>query len=122
MAARLCLDCGLNRVKDDPTDELLNQKRSWFWFTYTLDKGFALNLGRTPNFSDYDITTSYPDFPDTPVYEMVRIWFDMARVHGQIYEKLYSAQGQLQNTDNKAQIARGLAERLLDQQRRCQVC
>ncbi|KAH8587449.1 hypothetical protein B0O99DRAFT_678074 [Bisporella sp. PMI_857] len=119
MAARICLDCGLHRVKNDPEDDLLNMKKTWFWLAYILDKGFALNLGRTPNFSDYDITTGYPEVPTYPFYDMMVIWFDFARAQGQIYEKLYSAQGQLQSPERKAAIARVLGEELLKLRRRC---
>jgi len=122
MAARLCLDCGLNKLKENPDDELLNTKKSWFWFTYILDKAFSLSLGRSPNFSDYDITIAYPDLPSTPTYEIIVIWFDCAKIQGKVYEQLYSAQGKLQDVETKTQVARRLATEFLDLRRRCQVC
>lgn len=52
-AARLCMDSGLNRLKDNSDDiDELNRKKMVFWFTYAFDKAMSLNFGRSPNFSD----------------------------------------------------------------------
>jgi len=121
MASRLCLDCGLNRLQDNPEDGLINLKRSWFWFTYGLDKGFALNLGLTSSFSDFDITTPYPEFPKGPTFGMITLWLDFAKVQGRIYEDLYSAQGLLKDTASKINAVQNLSAELRLLQTRCKV-
>ena len=124
MASRLCLDSGLNRFQDDPeTPETreVREKKVSFWLSYCLDKALSLNFGRTSNFSDFDITITYPSFPKSPITATYIIWMDLAKVQGRIYEKLYSAQGQLQPAQSKAAAARSLAQELLELQRRCQV-
>lgn len=124
MASRLCLDSGLNRLQDDPEGQEipeLRAKKVCFWIALSLDKALSLNFGRTSNFSDFDITTTYPNFPDTPYGATIKIWLDLGKIQGRIYEKLYSAQGQLQSPESKADAARGLAEELLELQRQCQV-
>ncbi|KAE9368960.1 hypothetical protein N431DRAFT_561255 [Stipitochalara longipes BDJ] len=123
MASRLCLDSGLNRLQDDPeipeTSEL-REKKTCFWLSYCLDKALSLNFGRTSNFSDFDITITYPSFSKSPITATYIIWMDLGKVQGRIYEKLYSAQGQLQSPESKAEAAGSLAKELLELQRRCQ--
>jgi hypothetical protein len=123
MAARLCLDSGLNRLKDPSEGESLetHAKKTLFWFTYALDKGLSLNFGRTSNFCDFDITVSYTNFPKEPIYGIYKIWLDLAVIQGKIYDKLYSAQGQIQNSQQKEHTARNLASELLDLRIKCKV-
>lgn len=123
LASRLCLDSGLNRLQDDPeipeTSDL-RAKKVCFWFTYSLDKALSLNFGRTSNFSDFDITVTYPNFPNTPITVTYIVWMDLGKVQSRIYEKLYSAKGQLESLESRANVARGLAQELRELQRRCQ--
>ncbi|KAL8407536.1 hypothetical protein RB594_006381 [Gaeumannomyces avenae] len=64
-----------------------------FWFTYTLDKGLALRLGRPSVIQDYDITVpwqvgrirGWDEYRDT-----LNVWIRHARVQGRMYDELYS--------------------------------
>ncbi|KAL2070276.1 hypothetical protein VTL71DRAFT_13302 [Oculimacula yallundae] len=112
-AARLCLDSGFNRLKDIAEDmDENNRRKVCFWLTYTFDKALSLNFGRSPNFSDYDISVGYPKFPEMPGRDAVYLWFDLARLQGSIYEKLYSATGQQDSVDLRTLNARHIASEL----------
>lgn len=122
-AARLCMDCGFNRLKDgaDGVDEV-NRIKVCFWFTYCFDKALSLNFGRSPNFSDYDISVGYPILPIDNGRDVVFLWFDIARLQGSIYEKLYSAKGQQDGPEVKALNARHIASELNHLRERLKVC
>jgi hypothetical protein len=92
-----------------------------FWFTYSFDKALSLNFGRTSNFSDFYITITYPSFLNTPITVTYIVWVDLGKVQSWIYEKLYSAKGQLESPESRANAARGLAQELRELQRRCRV-
>lgn len=121
LAARLCLDMGLHRLKDDSHDPLLGYKKQCFWHIYTLDKGLALNFGRTSNLQDFDITTGYPDsypwLPNSPWHTFKCCALDFAKVQSKIYEKLFSALGRSQDMGSKTESAQPIIveiERLID--------
>lgn len=64
-----------------------------FWFTYTLDKGLALRLGRPSVIRDYDITVPWQVGPirDWDEYrDTLNVWIRHARVQGRMYDELYS--------------------------------
>ncbi|KAH6670441.1 hypothetical protein B0J14DRAFT_565206 [Halenospora varia] len=103
VAARLCLDCGLNRLRDDPTDPLGNHKKMTFWMVYTIDKSLSLNFG-----------LSYPELKDPSQWPMTIFTFNFARVQSQIYEHLYSARAQLQEPDVRERYARKIAKKVDD--------
>jgi len=129
IASRLCLDLGFNRLKENPDDPDLNEKKNCFWFCYTLDRALSLNFGRSPNIPDFDITTPYPPIPDVAAgssfgakfFGLAFIWFDMSKIQSQIYEKLYSAKGELEDPQTRSQIARQLAAELISLRHRCHV-
>ncbi|CZS96334.1 uncharacterized protein RAG0_05706 [Rhynchosporium agropyri] len=109
-AARLCLASGLNRLKDSAEDtEEITRRKLCFWLTFILDKALSLNFGRSPNFSDYDISVGYPQYPKIHGRDALYLWFDMARAQGSIYEKLYSAKGQQDSAERRASSARLIA-------------
>merc|ERR1711939_633093 len=109
-AARLCMDSGLNRLKDGTEGvEELNRKKICFWFTYCFDRALSLNFGRSPNYSDYDISVGYPQLPEDGGRDVIFLWFDIAKLQGNIYEKLYSAKAQQDGPEVKAMNARHIA-------------
>ncbi|KAK0119466.1 hypothetical protein ONS95_010914 [Cadophora gregata] len=109
-AARLCMDSGLNRLRDNAEDiGELNRKKICFWFTYCFDKALSLNFGRSPNFSDYDISVGYPQLAADISCDAIFVWFDIAKLQGSIYEKLYSAKAQQDGPEMKATNARHIA-------------
>ncbi|GAB7351867.1 hypothetical protein MBLNU459_g2419t1 [Dothideomycetes sp. NU459] len=121
ISARLCLDLGLHRHKTNHQDPDDNIKKILFWYTYSFDRGLSLNFGRTPTFSDHDISIEYPAIqsPDTSTYDLHIIWLDLARIQGRIYQKLYSAQGQNGSQEQKTQSARSLFAELDALRQRC---
>lgn len=129
IAARLCLDLGLNRLEETSDDPEINEKKTCFWFCYCIDRALSLNFGRSPNMLDFDITTSYPAIPDFAsnssyggnFFSLAFIWFDLSKVQSQIYEKLYSAKGELDDPQTRSQIARRLAAQLISLRERCHV-
>ena len=113
MAARLCMDAGFHRLKDDDPDPQLNLKKVCFWSVYALEKVQSLSFGRTSNMQDFDITTSYPNmYPwlkHGAWHELSSCFWDVAKVQSQIYEKLYSAHGRLQDPALKMESVRSIA-------------
>jgi|TARA_R110002060_G_scaffold12655_5_gene18021 hypothetical protein len=109
------MDSGLNRLKDGTEGvEELNRKKICFWFTYCFDRALSLNFGRSPNYSEYvspscrdsnieyadgrtsyDISVGYPQLPEDGGRDVIFLWFDIAKLQGNIYEKLYSAKAQV---------------------------
>ncbi|GAB7351866.1 hypothetical protein MBLNU459_g2419t2 [Dothideomycetes sp. NU459] len=111
----------LHRHKTNHQDPDDNIKKILFWYTYSFDRGLSLNFGRTPTFSDHDISIEYPAIqsPDTSTYDLHIIWLDLARIQGRIYQKLYSAQGQNGSQEQKTQSARSLFAELDALRQRC---
>ncbi|EXJ56725.1 hypothetical protein A1O7_07069 [Cladophialophora yegresii CBS 114405] len=119
-AGRMALDAGYHRLPPYSVAPEATEKRRLFWFLYCVERGMALNLGRTPSMPDYDILTDRPKFPEEVhgVWgAMFNSWFDFAKVQGDIYDQLYSAQGQKQSVEVKAELARKLAARLQEVQK-----
>jgi hypothetical protein len=129
ISCRLCLDLGLNRLKGSPDDPEINEKKTCFWFCYSLDRALSLNFGRSPNMLDFDITTSYPTIPNVAAnssfgdkfFSLAFIWFDLAKIQSQIYERLYSAKGESEDPQTRSQTARRLAVELITLRKRCNV-
>ena len=122
MAARLCLDGGLNQLKNSTDDPELELKKACFWLTYATERVLSLNFGRPPTLSDVDITTGYPSPSSGLFYSFNTIWLDLAKVQGQIYNDLYSARGRLESPEVRARMARVLASELKMLQEKSRVC
>lgn len=121
-ASRMCLDNGFNRLKDTPGDQReLNRKKICFWFCYAFDKALSLNFGRTPNFSDFDISVTYPRMSSPDLQGLIESWFDICKIQGRIYEKLYSAQGQQSRPEVRVEHAKVLASELHQMRNRLMV-
>ncbi|KAL5114064.1 hypothetical protein ACEQ8H_008041 [Pleosporales sp. CAS-2024a] len=96
-AARLCQTLGYHRYQtmQKDTEEERQDKMHIFWMIYMFDKMVSLRLGRASFIQDYDISLPYfgdnrpaSDVPDAKL--MLTYWCKVARVQGQIYEKLFS--------------------------------
>ena len=88
-AARLCLDLGIHQQPPGSRGIQARRERVIFWFVYAMDKGLALNFGRTPNVHDYDMTIERPRIPDDidGIFAKYYVgWLDYAQVQGDIYE------------------------------------
>jgi hypothetical protein len=80
-------------IKGDDRDTRV-RKEKMFYFLYVLDKGLSLRLGRAGLCQDFDIDLPYPELGDDALgracTEEYRLFIQVARVQGLIYEQLYS--------------------------------
>jgi Fungal specific transcription factor domain len=120
-AARLALDLGIHRQPVGSTGPAARRERLLFWFVYAIDKGLALNFGRTPNIHDYDMTVERPRVPDDFSGALASHsigWLDYAQLQGDIYEQLFCATAQRQPQNVRTSRAHSLAARCRDLQTR----
>lgn len=134
-AAQLCQDLGYHRVTGGTvgvnnggvkaagqhdssgggSSVLGDKKAILFWFSYMLDRGLALRLGRAPTIQDFDVTLprviGQVNAPDM-WKEVLRLWIAHADIQGQIYERLYSPSSLGQPVGQRVETARRLAARL----------
>lgn len=134
-AAQLCQDLGYHRVTggtvevgspggggpakmvhDNGSSSVLSDKKAiLFWFSYMLDRGLALRLGRAPTIQDFDVTLprviGQVNAPDM-WKEVLRLWIAHADIQGQIYERLYSPSSLGHPVGQRVETARRLAGRL----------
>lgn len=136
-AAQLCQDLGYHRVTGGTVDVrspgggntgtggdnsssssasvLSDKKAILFWFSYMLDRGLALRLGRAPTIQDFDVTLprviGQVNAPDM-WKEVLRLWIAHADIQGQIYERLYSPSSLGHPVGQRVETARRLAGRL----------
>lgn len=136
-AAQLCQDLGYHRVTggtvevnsrgggsgasasivhDNGSSSVLSDKKAiLFWFSYMLDRGLALRLGRAPTIQDFDVTLprviGQVNAPDM-WKEVLRLWIAHADIQGQIYERLYSPSSLGHPVGQRVDTARRLAGRL----------
>ena len=114
-AVRMAQDAGYHRLPSFSVAPEATQKRCLFWFIYCIERGMALNFGRASSIQDWDIQSDRPRYPEEikilwgPLFSL---WFDFAKIQGEIYEQLYCARAQKQAIEVKAELARGLAVRL----------
>lgn len=94
----------------------LNDKKAiLFWFSYMLDRGLALRLGRAPIIQDFDITLPrvIGQVNATDMWkEVLRLWIAHSDVQGQIYQKLYSPTSLSHPVGQRVEAAQGLAAKL----------
>ena len=64
MAVRMALDAGYHRLPPFAVAPEVTEKRRIFYFLYCVERGMAINLGRSSSILDIDITTDRPKFPD----------------------------------------------------------
>lgn len=116
-ASRMLQDAGYHRLPPYSIAPEAARKRILFWLIYSLDRSMALNLGRSPNIQDCDITVELPRVPEElngPFGLMYVGWIRLGELQGQIYEQLYCARAQKQPPEVKGHRARALAARLFD--------
>ncbi|KAE8140310.1 fungal-specific transcription factor domain-containing protein [Aspergillus pseudotamarii] len=98
-AASHCQMLGYHReitYRGDNTGNSENMRRL-FWTTYVFEKHMSLYFGRASNMQDFDIDAQYPAITTDPA---VRPWdasfvmgIRLAKIQGEIYDQLYSAEG-----------------------------
>lgn len=120
-AAQLCQDLGYHRVTGgtvsaDENVAVLNDKKAiLFWFSYMLDRGLALRLGRAPIIQDFDVTLPrvIGQVNATDMWkEGLRLWIAHSDIQGQIYEKLYSPISLTHPVNKRVEAAQILAGKL----------
>lgn len=120
-AAQLCQDLGYHRVTGgtvsaDENVTVLNDKKAiLFWFSYMLDRGLALRLGRAPIIQDFDVTLPrvIGQVNATDMWkEVLRLWIAHSDIQGQIYEKLYSPTSLSHPVNQRIEAAQMLAGKL----------
>lgn len=105
-------DAGYHRLPSYTTAPECTKKRVVFWIVYALDHSMALNLGRSPNIHDCDITVDRPNVPnelEENYGQVYMSWMDFADLQGQIYEQLYSVRAQMQAIEVRSKLAQALA-------------
>lgn len=94
----------------------LNDKKAiLFWFSYMLDRGLALRLGRAPIIQDFDVTLPrvIGQVNATDMWkEVLRLWIAHSDIQGQIYEKLYSPTSLSHPVGQRIEAAQSLAAKL----------
>ncbi|KAI0868423.1 hypothetical protein GGS24DRAFT_482434 [Hypoxylon argillaceum] len=113
-AAHMCRHLGYHQIHTmtDDKPQTKADKSLLFWCTYMLDKALSLRLGRASVLQDYDISLPHvtPDAKAAyPGKEVMTLWIQHARVHGRIYERLYSPGALRQPADLRAEQVRVLA-------------
>ena len=87
-----------------------------FYFLYVLDKGLSLRLGRAGLCQDYDIDLPYPELGDDALgracTEEYRLFIQVARVQGLIYEQLYSPGALREDAETRNHRAQILVDQL----------
>ncbi|RPA83973.1 hypothetical protein BJ508DRAFT_413008 [Ascobolus immersus RN42] len=118
-ACRLIQALGLHRQSGyrNMTPTEADEARTAFWWLYSLDKGMAINFGRSPQLLDYDIDVEYPDTPvgieQNPAYWILcKAYADMAKIQGQIYVELYSVSASYQPVEKRERVIQALSNDL----------
>lgn len=116
-AANMCQALGWHRTPG--TDSRVSGSQNvLFWLIYYFDKCLSLRLGRSSNIQDFDLNVSYPKEPAETQYRSWHLWFmtfiDIAGVHGQIYEHLFSPWSMCRSPRQRSQRVLELAIRLDD--------
>lgn len=116
-ACSLCQTLGYHRAPTDRNDtcDTHETRPLLFWAVYQLDKALSLRLGRISTMKDLDITLPHDvlESPLGPDWRGIFIsWIEVAQIHGNIYEKLYSPAAVAQPEPERMTAAWGLAEEL----------
>jgi hypothetical protein len=88
---------------------------------YTLDKCLSVRLGRASAIQDYDITVERPGpsasnkskiFDGSELLAANYYWIQVAEIHGQVYEHLYSPGSFSKSNEERAENANRIASSL----------
>jgi hypothetical protein len=96
-AAELCQNLGYHRFETMKYDTKLEQRSKMhvFWFVCMFEKQLSLRLGRVSRIQDWDVSLPLLAVRETSPNgseggDMLIYWVKVAKVSGQIYEKLFS--------------------------------
>lgn len=117
-AARHALSLGLHRKASYAglTAEDANNRRRLFWSIYTHDKSVSLTLGQSPTIQDDDIDVDMfdasPDPRFAPWDHANQAFYNMAKIEGMIYTRLYTAAALRKTNEERLAIAAELEQSL----------
>jgi hypothetical protein len=108
------------------TREEAEEAKAAFWWCYSIDKGLALNFGRSPQLLDYDIDVDLPEMQAGPwgkaCYIYSNSYIELAKVQSRIYTELYSVAAGRTSRDERERATQGIvAELKAWWQRSCEV-
>lgn len=111
-AAARCQDLGYHRFKTmkNDSEEQQRSKIHLFWMVYMFNKQLSLRLGRASQIQDWDLSlpllvTKGASINGFEGSRMLLYWAKVARVQGQIYEKLYSPDAFTKTPSKRRRIA-----------------
>lgn len=96
VAASQCQRLGYHREVTYQNEQTHRQEhmRRLFWTIYVFDKNMSLLQGHSSNVQDFEIDAQYPalsrNIATRPWDESFIVAIKLARIQGQIYDKLYS--------------------------------
>ncbi|KAH0846866.1 hypothetical protein FOPE_11223 [Fonsecaea pedrosoi] len=117
-AARHCQVLGYHRETTYQNDNTGNREnmRRLFWSIYMFDKNMSLYFGRASNIQDFEIDTGYPAISTDPGAQLwdqaTVISIQLARLQGQIYDRLYSPSAQKASHSERERRIDDLASQL----------
>ncbi|USP78022.1 uncharacterized protein yc1106_05296 [Curvularia clavata] len=128
-AAELCKSLGYHRFETmiNDTEEDQRAKIDLFWLIFMFDKQLSLRLGRASTIQDWDVSLPLPAAKKTPINSfeesnMICYWVKVAKIQGQVYEKLFSPVTYTKSPSARGQIARNLVDAMgsgLERKRLC---
>lgn len=118
-AIQMCQTLGYHRLPsagDTSEGDLhLLSKSNLFWYSYILDKGLALKLGRQSAVQDYDLVIPTPanlSHASKPWQQLFVIWVWGAQVQGKILESLYRCTATSTSHDQRKQQGLAVAQEI----------
>ncbi|CAG9975527.1 unnamed protein product [Clonostachys byssicola] len=113
-AAQMCQTLGWHRLPSH-SDSSVDRKLPLFWFTYLLDKGLALRLGRISVLQDHEITLRR-QFNSAGVprewQNLMTQWIHHSEIVGKVYQDLYSPATSTKPMPERTKLAEFLLARL----------
>lgn len=108
------------RFMENIDEKEKDRRLTLFWSIYCMDRALSLRLGRATSIPDYDIDV--PNSLQSPesksasgvFHAAYQLWLELARIQGQVYEKLYSPAALRQDEANRVAEARNLASQMQD--------
>ncbi|KAH6639093.1 fungal-specific transcription factor domain-containing protein [Boeremia exigua] len=116
-AAERCKSLGYHRfetMRNDPEEDQ-RSKIHLFWMIFMFDKQLSLRLGRASTIQDWDVSLPLLATKKTPVNSfeesnMIVYWVKVAKIQGQVYEKLFSPATFTKSPSARCQTARNLVD------------
>ncbi|CAN9407683.1 unnamed protein product [Alternaria alternata] len=116
-AAELCQNLGYHRFETMKYDTKQEQrfKMHIFWFVCMFEKQLSLRLGRVSRIHDWDVSLPLLAIRETAPNgfkggDKLIYWVKVAKVSGQIYEKLYSPAAFRRPSEERSRAAAALVE------------